>query len=94
MVRNTNHTGEFAIALWNYTTHHFFSAAKDTQLPKPNVEWRAREASIRLFYNHHINGPCQSGSIDFVVEVSEVANDFTNVAHAVHHSQFPSISFV
>jgi hypothetical protein len=85
--RNTSHTRQIPTASWIYTTYHFFSAAKDTQLPKPNVEWRAREASIRLFYNHHINGPCQSGCIDFVVEVSEVAKDFTNVAHAIHHSQ-------
>ena len=48
------------------------------------MEWRAGEGAIRLFNDDDINGTRKGCCVDFIVEVSKVADELSNVVHAVH----------
>lgn len=64
--------------------YHFEATSQDSQLPEPDVERRAREGSIRLLHDHHVNSPREGGCVDLIVKLPEVGKHFAEIVHGIH----------
>lgn len=68
--------------------YHFEAASKDSQLPEPDVERRAREGPIGLFHDHHVNGSREGGCVDLIVKLPEVGKHLAQIVHGIHGCRF------
>lgn len=65
-------------------THHFRSGTEYAELAEADMEGRARERAVRLFDDDDVDRAGESRGVDLVVEEAEIADDLSDIVHAVH----------
>ena len=62
---------------------YLFSASKNAEFTKTNMEWWRKKSTILLLYNDDIDGASQSCPINTFIELSEITNKLSDVLHSV-----------